>query len=105
MAIEDTWPWELQSLATKNDMQFGVLESRFKACNGLRIQRYGKKTQTVRFACTHCGCCTGEIQARKVDGHGGTELSDPMTILFSFGVGFLSSATRTLSSATRRLWQ
>ena len=66
----------LQSLATKNDMQFGVLESRFKACNGLRIQRYGKKNQTVRFACTHCGCCTGEIQARKDDGHGGTELSE-----------------------------
>ena len=66
----------LQSLATKNDMQFGVLESRFKACNGLRIQRYGKKTKTVRFACTHCGCCTGEIQERKDDGHGGTELSE-----------------------------
>jgi hypothetical protein len=62
----------LQSLATKNNMQFAVLESRFKACKGLRIQRYGKKTQTARFACTHCGCCTGEIQARKDDGHGGT---------------------------------
>ena len=76
MAIEDTWPWELQSLATKNDMQFGVLESRFKACHGLRIQRYGKRLQTVRFACTHCGCCTGEIHARKDDGHGGTELCE-----------------------------
>ena len=67
---------DLQSLASKNNMLSGLLETRFKKCDGLRIQRYGKKTQTVRLACTHCRCCTGEIVARKADDHGGTIQSE-----------------------------
>ena len=59
-------------------MQHGVLENAFKACHGLRIQRYGKRLQTVRFACTHCGRCAGEIQARKQNGHGGSEFSETL---------------------------
>ena len=63
--------WQcLQSLANKNNMQWNVLDSRFKKCQGLRIQRFGKRTQTARFACTNCGRCTGEISARKEDSRG-----------------------------------
>lgn len=37
-----------------------------------------EQIQTVRFACTHCGRCTGEIQARKQNGHGGSEFSETL---------------------------
>ena len=67
---------DLQSLAQKNNMLSSLLESRFKNCDGLRIQRYGKRTQTVRCACIHCRCCTGEIMARKGDDYGQTVLSE-----------------------------
>ena len=59
----------------KNDMLSSLLEQRFQNCDGLRIQRYGKRTQTVRFACTHCQRCTGEIVARKSGGAGQSILS------------------------------
>ena len=45
-ANDTCWGY-LQSVSQKNDMQHGVLENAFKACHGLRIQRYGKKSQIV----------------------------------------------------------
>ena len=74
----DTCWGYLQSVAQKNDMQHCLLENSFKACHGLRIQRYGKKSQIVRFACTHCSRCTGEIEARKKDGNGGSVYSETL---------------------------
>ena len=46
-------------------MLSSLLEQRFQNCDGLRIQKYGKRTQTVRLACIHCQRCTGELVARK----------------------------------------
>jgi len=66
----DTCSGMLQSAATKNDMQWSLLETSFRECQGLRIERYGKNNQTVRFACTRCSRCTKEIEARKVDSNG-----------------------------------
>ena len=66
----------LQSAATKNDMQHSLLETSFRGCQDLRIERYGKKNQTVRFACTRCSRCTKEIEARKMDGNGGSVYSE-----------------------------
>lgn len=66
----DTCSAMLQSAATKNDMQWALLETSFRECQDLRIERYGKNNQTVRFACTRCSRCTKEIEARKVDSNG-----------------------------------
>ena len=35
-----------------------------------------EKNQTVRFACTRCSRCTKEIEARKMDGNGGSVYSE-----------------------------
>ena len=41
--------------------------------SGLNVM---EKNQTVRFACTRCSRCTKEIEARKLDGNGGSVYSE-----------------------------
>jgi hypothetical protein len=41
----------LQSAATMNDMQYSLLETSFRGCQDLRIERYGKKSN--RSICLH----------------------------------------------------